>query len=113
MMIRTFERRRHNASSMARQESASAGKGASITTLEPPSAEDIQAWLVDKVAELAGTEADRIDLSEPVAYYGLDSIAAVSLSGELQDWLRRQVPPTLVYDCPSIDAMVRYLSDGG
>jgi acyl carrier protein len=70
----------------------------------------IHTWLMEKIAELAGTDVEKIDPQEPVAFYGLDSVAAVSLSGELQDWLGRKVPPTLVYDCPSIESMVRYLS---
>jgi acyl carrier protein len=83
-----------------------------MLTAPATTATDIHEWLVSKVAELAGIDVDHIDANEPVAFYGLDSVAAVSLSGELQDFLGCRVPPTLVYDCPSIEAMVNYLSTG-
>ena len=101
MMIRTIERSQHEI------------PGPGTATLARRDAADIHAWLTHKIAELAGTNVDCIDAQEPVAFYGLDSVAAVSLSGELQDWLGRRVSPTLVYDCPSIDAMVSHLSTGG
>ena len=109
MIIRTIERRQHETSGPG---TATIGTcaGPGMATLAMPDATDIHAWLTEKIAELAGTDVDRIDAQEPVAFYGLDSVAAVSLSGELQDWLGRKIPPTLVYDCPSIESMVRYLS---
>jgi len=101
MTMQLFEQRIDDASSIT-----------SIVTSPANTAADLHEWLINKVAELAGIEVHHIDANEPVAFYGLDSVAAVSLSGELQDFLGRRVPPTLVYDCPSIEAMVSHLSTG-
>jgi len=108
-MIRTSELRQHETSGSG---TATAGTcaGRGMATSTRTNATDIHAWLTEKIAELAGTDVDHIDAREPVAFYGLDSVAAVSLSGELQDWLGRKIPPTLVYDYPSIESMVCYLS---
>lgn len=83
-----------------------------VATLEdePPTAEEIQLWLVSKVAELAAVEPDEIDIAEPFARFGLDSIAAAGLSGDLEDWLNRRLPPTLVWDYPTIELLAQHLA---
>ncbi|NET47829.1 MAG: AMP-binding protein, partial [Merismopedia sp. SIO2A8] len=70
----------------------------------------IQTWLVNQVARMLKVAPDMIDIHEPLARYGLDSIAAVRLSGALEDWLGRSLSPTLAYDYPSIAALSKYLS---
>jgi acyl carrier protein len=64
------------------------------------SAEVIQAWLVAKLSERLGIAADEIDVREPFASYGLGSTEAVSLAGELAEWLGRKLSPALAYDTP-------------
>ncbi len=70
----------------------------------------IQAWLVAKLAERLGLEPQEIDVGEPLASYGLGSTEAVSLAGELADWLGRQLSPALVYEYPTIEALARHLA---
>lgn len=41
--------------------------------------------------------------------YGLDSVTAVGLAGELEEWLGRQITPTLIYDYPTIAGLIQYL----
>src|SRR5205823_7296959 len=53
---------------------------------------------------------DGTDRCAPSASYGLGSIHAVSLSGELERWLGRPLAPTLVYDFPSVQALARQLA---
>ena len=73
-------------------------------------AQIIQAWLVSKIAQKLQVNPHNLDIREPLAHYGLDSVAAVSLSGDLENWLGRRLSPTLVYDYPSIEALARYLA---
>src|SRR5580700_1645110 len=61
------------------------------------SEEFIQAWLVSK-------------LCERLASYGLGSTDAVTLAGELAEWLGRKLSPALVYEYPTIEALARYLA---
>jgi acyl transferase domain-containing protein/acyl carrier protein len=76
----------------------------------PASAEVIQAWLVSKLSERLGIDAQDIDIREPFASYGLGSTEAVSLAGELAAWLGRKLSPALVYEYPTIEALARYLA---
>ena len=76
----------------------------------PYSSPEIKAWLIGKVAEYARVTPSEIDPRDPFTRYGLDSQKAVALTGELQDFLKKSLPVTLVYDFPSIESLSRHLS---
>jgi len=77
-----------------------------------PETRDIVKWLAEKVAQRAGIPARQVDPHEAFSSYGLGSVDSVALSGELQEWLGRELPPTLFYDYPSIDRVARHLARG-
>lgn len=66
-------------------------------------------WLVSKLSETLEMEAEMIDTEKPFAEYGLDSMAAVGVTGELEDWLEIEVPATLLWDYPNINSISEYL----
>jgi len=71
---------------------------------------EIQTWLIARLAEKLGISASAIDIHQPLAAYGLGSLAAVSLAGELEDWLECHLSPTVVYDYPTIAALAQALA---
>jgi len=73
--------------------------------------EKIEAWLADNLAGTLGIEPNEIDIREPFISFGLDSAQAVGLAGDLEEWLGRSFPPTLVWDYPTIESLARYLAD--
>lgn len=77
-----------------------------------PSADtdEIRAWFVDRLALELGVSTAEIDTTLPFAHHGLDSVHAIQLLGALETWLGRAVPPTLVYEYPTIDQAAAYLS---
>jgi acyl carrier protein len=77
---------------------------------QPKDREAIQAWLIKKVSNALSISPDDIDPRETFASFGLDSRTAVSLSGDLERWLGRRLPPTLVWDYPSIDELAQHLA---
>ncbi|OKH43160.1 beta-ketoacyl synthase [Calothrix sp. HK-06] len=86
------------------------GLGERSSTCQSANTEAIEAWLIAKVAEQLQVSPKLIDIYEPLAQYGLSSLAAVRLSGELQEWLGQELSPTLLYDYPSIAALAQYLT---
>jgi acyl carrier protein len=78
---------------------------------ELPSKLDIQTWIVNYVAELLEVKPEKIDTAIAFDRYGLDSSAAVGLAGDLEDWLERELDPTLLYDYPTIDALTQHLTE--
>lgn len=86
----------------------SAGEAQSLPKTKSPVG--IQHWLLEKLAEILGILPEAIDINQALAYYGLDSLIAVTLSGELETWLGRKLSPTLFYDYPTIAAIADYLA---
>jgi acyl transferase domain-containing protein/acyl-CoA synthetase (AMP-forming)/AMP-acid ligase II/acyl carrier protein len=77
-----------------------------------PDADSIRNWLVQRIAGKLGVPLDRVDVREPLARYGLDSLTAVQLATDLGQWLGRSLSPVLVYEYPTIERLAAALSDG-
>jgi myxalamid-type polyketide synthase MxaB len=71
---------------------------------------EVRGWLLARFAKRLGLTPDRIDAAQPFTRYGLDSADALSLVGELEDWLGRRLSQTLAWDYPNIDALAAHLS---
>lgn len=76
-----------------------------------PTESEMQAWLISYIAKLLQINPDRIDVATPFDRYGLDSSAAIDLTGDLEIWLGRDIDPTLLYDYPTIEALVGHLAE--
>jgi acyl carrier protein len=72
--------------------------------------EQLQNWFITRLSELLEVEQDEVEVDIPFDRYGLDSSAAVGLTGELSDLLEIDVEPTLLYDYPTVETLVDYLS---
>ncbi len=73
--------------------------------------DEIEEWLVNAIAGALEIDIDEIDTGTPFERFGLDSVAVIGLTGELGEWLDQQVEPSLLYDYPTINALVKYLSE--
>ncbi|MEY2855828.1 MAG: hypothetical protein RLZZ74_137, partial [Cyanobacteriota bacterium] len=71
----------------------------------------IQHWLIENIAQRLEIPVSEIDIQEPFASTGLNSVAAVGLSADLEDWLSIKLSPTIVYDYPNIVELAAYLGD--
>ncbi|HEY9798394.1 MAG TPA: acyl carrier protein [Candidatus Sericytochromatia bacterium] len=72
--------------------------------------EEIQAWLVSYLADLLDIDSDEIDITLPFNRYDIDSSASVGMTGDLEKCFGRKLEATLLYDYPTIELLVRYLS---
>jgi 8-amino-7-oxononanoate synthase len=80
------------------------------TLANTPSAKAIQEWLILKISELLGITRSEILVTEPFASYGMSSMAAVSMAGDLEDWLGFRLSPTLAWDYPTVEELARHLA---
>src|SRR5688572_7313819 len=62
-------------------------------------------WFINRLADYAGIAPCDIDSRDACTAYGIDSIAGVSLVGDLETWLNVQLPPTLLWQHDSIEAV--------
>ena len=78
---------------------------------EPTTREkEIQDWISAAIAQVIKVAPGDIDINISFERYGLDSQAAVELTGDLERWLHRKLPPTLLYDYPTIRSVSAYLA---
>lgn len=70
----------------------------------------VQEWLTHYLANLLDMDPDDVDVETPFEGYGLDSAAAVAMTGDLEDWLKIELDPTLVYDYPTIEKLSSHLA---
>lgn len=71
----------------------------------------IKNWLVTWIAKELELPESEINTSNSLLEYSLSSMTAMMLVGDLEEWLKIEIVPTLVWDYPSIDALVEYLSE--
>jgi len=77
--------------------------------IETSPVEAIQQWLVSQLAKQLSLDPKNIKVQEPLTRYGLDSIDAVTLVGELEDWLDLELPSTLLWDYPTVEKAATFL----
>ncbi len=76
-----------------------------------PTQNDIKHWLLKWIAKELELSIPQIDTSNSLLEYSLSSMTAMMLVGDLEEWLKIEITPTLVWDYPSIDALVDYLAE--
>ena len=77
---------------------------------EGRSSEAICHWLVVRIAALLETPADDIDPDAPLMNFALSSVEAVSLSGELEEFLDVPLSPLVIYQHPTVASLARHLA---
>ncbi|MER5769820.1 acyl carrier protein [Streptomyces sp. NPDC001985] len=68
---------------------------------QAPTAEELRAWLTERVAEYARYDGE-IRHEVPFAEYGLDSVYALAMCGDIEDHLGIEADPTIMWDHPTI-----------
>lgn len=111
--LKTVGEWQQNAASIELQRASVEGNATKHIALQqqPQTAQTIQTWLINAIAQQLKVAPQAIDVREPFVRYGLDSVAAVGLSGQLEAWLGRRLSPTLTYDYPTIEALSQYLAE--
>ncbi|MEW6028989.1 MAG: amino acid adenylation domain-containing protein [Chloroflexota bacterium] len=70
----------------------------------------VQSFLLTRIAAVLEMDASAIDPRQPFTYYGLGSVQAVSLTGDLEVFLNRKLSPTLAWDYPTIESLANFLA---
>ena len=75
------------------------------------SEQEIQDWLVQRVGQLTGTPQDEIDVREPMLRYGLDSVAVVTLTADVEKWVSYRFRENPLEEHLTIAALARFLAE--
>ncbi|MEH2009314.1 type I polyketide synthase [Nostoc sp.] len=78
--------------------------------LKSLTAEDIQAWLVNQIAQELGVKPDEINVWLPFDSYGLDSVLAIAIASAAKQFLGLDVSPLLLMHYPTIGSLSLHLA---
>lgn len=76
----------------------------------PPSAESIRDWLVERVAAQLRIDPTEVSLDEPLTGQGIDSMQFVVIVGELEDWLGCRFADNPLVKYPTIRSVADFLA---
>lgn len=91
-----------------------AGEGAAADDALPETgvgadAATLRRWLTLQLAQKLKVDPARLDGSTSFMDYGLDSVDAAEIADKLERWLDRPLDTTLLWDYPTLDALVGHL----
>lgn len=71
----------------------------------------LQAEIAARFAEELKLDPADVDIQRPFTSYGLDSLKAFLLTGDLAEWVGHDLPATLFWKYPTVEALSDYLAD--
>jgi acyl carrier protein len=74
--------------------------------------EEIREWMTAYLADVLQVQPNALSPTTSFYRLGLDSAAAIGMTGDLEIFMGRKMPTSLPYDYPSIGALSRVLADG-
>ncbi len=81
------------------------------STIDSTSVDELKVWLIGWLAgEMAISQSD-VDPSRSFLSYGMDSVQAMTMVGDLESHLGLRLSPTLAWDYPDIDALAGHLAN--
>jgi acyl-CoA synthetase (AMP-forming)/AMP-acid ligase II/acyl carrier protein len=76
----------------------------------PPSAAEIELWLVDKITARLRLAPGDVSVTTPFLELGMGSLDALEIAAALEEWLGRHLSPTAIYNHPTISSLARWLA---
>ena len=70
----------------------------------------LRAWLVTELARRVNSPESEVDTAKPFDAYGLDSRAAVQVSGALEKVVERRLSPGILFEYRTIDDLAAHLA---
>jgi acyl carrier protein len=70
-----------------------------------------RSWLIDQLSTQLQRPAAEISPSVPFVEYGIDSVASLSLYGEIEEEFGLCLEPTVAWEYPDVDSLARHLAE--
>jgi acyl carrier protein len=72
---------------------------------------NIENWLADLISEILEVPPTEVDRTVHFDRYGLDSVAALTITTALEEHLERELDATVLYDYPTIAKLSHHLAE--
>ncbi|MEE4492736.1 SDR family NAD(P)-dependent oxidoreductase [Streptomyces sp. BE230] len=76
------------------------------------SVSEVSGLILAAVADRTGSPQDRLDVRARFSELGLDSLAVTSLTREIGEVIGLDLPPTLAWEYPTVEALAQYVAGG-
>lgn len=80
------------------------------TTISSKDSDAIKTWLMDRLAKHLKKDITELDSATPFEEYGLDSMFAVRVTGELEKVVELRLSPALFFENSCIDDVVNEIT---
>lgn len=70
--------------------------------------QEVETWLTRRIAARLRLDPSQVAATTPFIEFGMGSLDAVEIAGELSRWLGRPLSPTAIYNYPTITALARW-----
>lgn len=80
------------------------------STAAPRTPADVGSWLRRRVAYYAGLPVEEIGSDGALADYGLDSVYAFALCGDIEQAFGLAMEPTLLWDIETLTALAEHIA---
>lgn len=77
--------------------------------VSPPTHQAVYEKVTSMLADSFKIDKSAVDTAQPLTDYGLDSLDAVIVAADMEEWLEVMLPTTLLWDCKNIDEVVEYI----
>lgn len=85
-----------------------------INSIKSETSASIESWIENWLVKKLKIDADTIDIDTSFADYGIDSVTAVELAQDLEEWLQSQLKSslevTILWNFPTIRSLANYLN---
>ncbi len=71
----------------------------------------VESWMTEWLVARAGVQPSDVDPERPFADYGLDSMTAVEMSGDIEDWSGVELTPVVSWNHPSVSRLSSFIVD--
>jgi acyl carrier protein len=71
---------------------------------------ETEAWMTQWLIARAGVVPGDVELDKPFADYGLDSMTAVEMSGEIEDWSDVELTPIIAWNYPTVSRLSEFIA---
>ncbi|QDT06973.1 Putative fatty-acid--CoA ligase fadD21 [Rubripirellula lacrimiformis] len=71
---------------------------------------ETETWMTKWLVARAGVDPSDVELEKPFADYGLDSMTAVEMSGEIEDWSGVELTPIVAWNYPTVARLSEFIA---
>ena len=73
--------------------------------------EQVEAWMVDYMADLLDIPQQQVDIGKPFDHFGLDSTATVAFTSDLGRWLGIRLDTRIMVENEDIRSVARHIRE--